>query len=159
MSRHPPVLFLDIDGVLNCPDTWRRNDGQRGTFRLCPDRIARLVRLLEEVDARVVLSSTWRKFVDHREYLDKCAPSVTFRFLKDWRTTQLMPVSTGNTRGREIKEYLDRHPEITTYAIVNDDSDMLPSQRPYFVQTNHQDGLLDKDCLHLHDILTGGPGR
>lgn len=32
-------------------------------------------------------------------------------------------------RGSEIKEFLDEHPEITEYAIVDDDSDMLPSQK------------------------------
>jgi hypothetical protein len=31
-------------------------------------------------------------------------------------------------RGEEIKAWLHQHPEVTRYAIVDDDSDMLPEQ-------------------------------
>ena len=51
------VLFLDIDGVLNCPKT--RNPRH---FPYVVDRrlLARLQKLLNRTGAKVVLSSTWR---------------------------------------------------------------------------------------------------
>ena len=64
------VLFLDVDGVLNCAATWKLNDGQKGTFRICPERAARLTALLADVNPTVVMSSTWRKYPDHMDYLN-----------------------------------------------------------------------------------------
>ena len=42
-------------------------------------------------------------------------------------------------RGMEIQEWLDRHPEVTHYAIVDDNADMLPHQ--WLFQTTFERGL------------------
>src|SRR5689334_14670437 len=51
------VIFLDIDGVLNCSKTPNPRD-----FPYIVDKklLARFKKLLERTGARVVLSSTWR---------------------------------------------------------------------------------------------------
>ena len=46
-------------------------------------------------------------------------------------------------RGHEIQEWLDKHPEVTRYAILDDDSDMLPEQMPNFFKTTFQNGLIE----------------
>jgi hypothetical protein len=51
------VIFLNIDGVLNCPKTIN----PRNFPYVIDDRLlARLRQLLEQTAASVVLSSTWR---------------------------------------------------------------------------------------------------
>lgn len=152
------VLFLDVDGVLNCPETWARKDGQRGTFRICPDRVKLLATMLDATSAMVVLSSTWRKFDDHVAYLKKRASVVTCRLHDDWRTIEedfKPPIDFRPMRGREIKEWLSRHPEVTEYAIVDDDSDMLPEQSKRFVQTSFREGLTDRHAIALIALLRG----
>lgn len=54
-----PVLFLDIDGVLNGHEYDR--EAESSTLR--PALVARLNRILAETDCAVVLSSAWRYMV------------------------------------------------------------------------------------------------
>jgi hypothetical protein len=65
-------------------------------------------------------------------------------------------------RGREIQRwFLDTdlifdsndRPYRYNYCIVDDDSDMLPEQLPYFVQTDNQHGLLDEHVDRIVKIL------
>lgn len=130
------VVFLDIDGVLNSHRTvYAFGDFPHGTK---PDAVAlfdqvavAMVRnLCRAAGAVVVLSSSWRKL--HR--------------WADVGAALGLPIidatpSLGTIRGAEIADWLQRHPEVTHYAIVDDDSDMLPEQAGHFVQTNARDGL------------------
>jgi len=59
-----------------------------------------------------------------------------------------------NRRGREIALWLSRHPQITRFAIVDDEDDMLPKQRSHFVRTNFKTGLLDRHIARLAAILS-----
>src|SRR5262247_3711400 len=60
------LLFLDIDGVLNCSVTKERWNGLTGIDR----RLASmLLQWLSGKDVGVVLSSTWRLYEDTKEHL------------------------------------------------------------------------------------------
>lgn len=123
------VLFLDIDGVVNNKNTSFATD-------LWPlDRYsAFLVGKIEMLTgAKVVLSSSWRKHPDGVAIVEK----------------HIVPIfdktgSEGNIRGDEIQAWLDRHPEVTKYAILDDDSDMLESQMSNFFKTSWEAGLTDE---------------
>ena len=52
-------------------------------------------------------------------------------------------------RGQEIQEWLDTHPEIEDYAILDDDSDMLPEQ---FAKFHHSDPWFGLTPNHLYRI-------
>lgn len=67
-APHPNrALFLDVDGVLVHHDSigGARASGERGSFYYAamvdPACAARLVRVLAQTDAQVVVSSTWRQ--------------------------------------------------------------------------------------------------
>ena len=51
------VIFLDIDGVLNCEST---TNPRKLPYVVEPSLLELLKRLLTLADAKVVLSSTWR---------------------------------------------------------------------------------------------------
>jgi hypothetical protein len=51
------VIFLDIDGVLNCKST---QYPRKLLYIIDPSLLVRLKQLLTLTDANVVLSSTWR---------------------------------------------------------------------------------------------------
>jgi hypothetical protein len=132
------ILFLDIDGVLLPGELlW----SSRNPRALCEDRCLMLRGVLEATGATVVVSSTWRFFPDTHERL-----SGLFNIHEDWATKR-SPVGAG--RGAEIDEWLSRHPEVTQYVILDDDSDMLEHQLHRFVHTKFATGLLPQ---HVEEI-------
>lgn len=128
------VIFLDIDGVLNCQKTVERF---HGFISVDPLLVKRLNRILKETDAKIVLSSTWRLFEDNKEILEK-ANIKYIDITPDFHTT----------RGEEISDWLSRHPEVERYVILDDDSDMLPNQ--ILFQTTWIDGLTLKI---MHEVI------
>jgi hypothetical protein len=129
------VIFLDIDGVLNSHRSAVAYGGlphhaadHRGRF----DEIAvRLVRgIAARAGAQVVLSSSWRADPEWREIGNALGIPLLDR------TPQML-----GPRGKEIAAWLEAHPKVECYAILDDDPDMLPEQLPYFVQTSYNDGL------------------
>lgn len=153
------VLFLDVDGVLNNEDAFIRRRKELGPAPVCPICCGRLLDLVRAVDCKIVLSSAWRG-IPHLEEKLRAAGVLEFSH-DDPRTvvleTQILPsgvlIGADTLRGREIAEWLSRHPEVTRYAIVDDDSDMLPEQLPFFVHTTFKTGLLDEHVAGLRAIL------
>lgn len=143
MAETSKVLFLDIDGVLNCHRTAIAFGGMFGTGVLDPIAL-RLVRgICKQAGASIVLSSSWRL---HHNF--KALGAELDLPMIDATPSMLGP------RGKEIAAWLAAHPEVTTYAIVDDDADMLPEQMPYCVKTHMQNGLT-WDCANKLAELFG----
>jgi hypothetical protein len=104
------VIFLDIDGVLNCKKT--RNPRQ---FPYVVDKrlLRRFNRLLDRTGAKVVLSSSWR--VD---------PAGLFA-AKHWDVPfiDICPDMPKSPRRREVLTWLRLHPKVTRYAVIDDEDD------------------------------------
>jgi HAD domain in Swiss Army Knife RNA repair proteins len=133
------LLFLDIDGVLNCTVTTERWNGLAGIDR----RLASMfLQWLSGKDVGVVLSSTWRLYDDTKEHLAAAGLS--------WigQTPDLRAI-----RGHEIAQFLNETPGVESYAILDDCSDMLPEQLPFLVQTSHVHGLRKRNFAKLNRIL------
>lgn len=60
------VIFLDIDGVLNCQNSQSRCGGYIGIDN---DKVKRLRKIVEATNARIVLVSSWKSRWE-REYKD-----------------------------------------------------------------------------------------
>jgi hypothetical protein len=132
------VLFLDVDGVLNSNRTVLTTGNCAHPHNYAERRemfdwtaIKLLRGLCRAGDLQVVLSSSWRLgqsaewIAGFGEFLGLPIIGVT--------PSQWAP---GQVRGHEIKAWLDDHVEVTHYAIVDDDCDMLPEQRTQYVQTS-----------------------
>lgn len=148
------VLFLDIDGVLN-NDTTKERIKVKGYYGLCGIDAVLRDRFLAWMNSkgihapRIVLSSMWRYHPEMMEVLQ--ANSITW----DSCTDQSAAVwSHQVTRGHEIEWWLDAHPEVTNYAIL-DDNDWfnLEEQQERFVKTDPAVGLQDSDLAKLDRIL------
>ncbi len=142
------VVFLDIDGVINSHRTAIAFGGYPHTFdgyeRAMFDEVAlALIRgIVKQAGASVVLSSSWRlthEFALVGKALD--LPIID-------RTPSLCA-----PRGVEISFWLDKHPEVENYAIVDDDADMLGDQQPFFVHTSGFDGFAWKDAVKLAELM------
>jgi hypothetical protein len=128
------VIFLDIDGVLNNNSTRQRH---RGFIGIDPYLVAKLNRIvLEMPEVKYVLSSSWRCFKHGREEVERC-------FIEMYDETPQIH-EAGRVRGDEIKAWLDAHPEVEKYAIIDDDSDMLEEQLPNFFKTTWQEGITEE---------------
>lgn len=163
------LIFLDIDGVLNC-DLFFAEKRQAERVReanppfafekgnICQERLEMFNKLCRETDSAVVLSSTWRtgKTV---EWLQKM-------FFEVGGTFQLLD-KTGHChsriRGAEIAQWLEKNCKATfgidyfdfyRYAIIDDDSDMLLLQAPNFFQTDSYSGLTPNTCYKIKRFFT-----
>jgi len=157
------VLFLDIDGV-TVPMAFLRGlfaaakefEHEVNSDLQDPYKIDLLNKLADVPGLHLVISSTWRK---HRNMPDAfMSQEVRIPLHPDWRTTCDVPVRKPGqaevpVRGWQIDEWLRRHPEVEGYAIVDDDSDMLPGQRRHFVQTTLEGGLMPSHVEDLRRVL------
>jgi len=148
------IIFLDVDGVLNrlgTPTEGRTTTTWNGFIGMEPELVQRFNTLVKELGVGVVLSSTWRLSKTWRE--DMKGNGLDMEFID--RTKDLY--NAGKTarlpRGAEIQEWLDRHPEVERYAIIDDDSDMLPEQ-PFF-QTNYAFGLTEDIAQSIKKHFNG----
>lgn len=141
------VIFLDFDGVLNSRESWdtcTQMHRDHKSARLNPPAVDRLARLVKESRAAIVVSSSWRAFWS----LDQ---------LKTWLSKFGIPKNTiiGKTprcdvmRGREIRQWLDDHPEVTSFVVLDDDSDMETVHHRH-VKTSWETGLQDD---HVEEAL------
>ncbi len=141
------IVFLDIDGVLNSVDSaiayhWLKinMDKRTNEERLDMISVQLLKRLCETVDAKIVVSSTWRLGRTKDDFV---------RIFNNYHWPDFPYVgrtdSDGQQRGDEIRRYVDAnniaHDE---YIILDDDSDMLPEQHDRFVHVSNVNGFRSK---------------
>jgi hypothetical protein len=145
------VLFLDIDGVLNSVKTSVAFGGyplditESKAFDWVAIKL--LQRMCDSSGVQIVLSSTWRTFFTVKEM----AAALELPII------DATPVRLSGCRGLEIQEWLDENPGIEKYCIIDDDPDMLESQKPYFVQTNAFEGMTWEDFTRVCKILDVSP--
>ena len=141
MSGTPEkVLFLDIDGVLN-----GMNDGL-GAFSLHLDRVARLLEIEVKTDCTIILSSTWRKFDDHKHCLNRHGIFWADETIVVWSMT----------RGEEIREWLVRNPDVTNYVILDDDPSILFEDQAHWVHVDQEEGLTQEAADRVLELFNTG---
>lgn len=157
------VLFLDIDGVLNT-DSYsdqifaaRKREALLRRLPLSSDKLAnktrdkygalfdpsavmQLKRIIDTSDCKIVLSSTWRRSglqVMRSMWRDRSLPGELWGITSQFRFL---------SRGIEIKEFIEEQRndlkiDIEPYVIIDDQCDILPSQRKHFVQSRKSVGI------------------
>ena len=144
------IIFLDIDGVMNSEVYHKNLDTKKKNWRrFDPEAVKMIKRLVEEFDAKIVISSLWR-FVAKKELAKELKESGLINHLHiDWKT----PVIEPGHRGKEIKLWLNVHPEINDFVIIDDDSDVLSEYNDKFVKTDYYDGLQAEHYYIAREIL------
>jgi len=111
------ILFLDIDGVVNCKGTVQRHDGLIG---IDPKLAALVQRIIKETGCDVVLSSTWRYNESSRAHVrEKVCDfiDITDRGSEYFRGAEVQAWLLKNMVGKHYR-----------YAILDDDADFYPNQ-------------------------------
>lgn len=156
------VLFLDIDGVLNSSG-WmaagHMRDDVLGHF--APHLCARLERVLAATNAVIVVSSSWR--IAHSDsaiqhYLrTRGVPSARVIGSTPTHVEQAgHGIRVGyESRGHEIVAWLRAHPQVASFAIVDDSDDMGPV-KSRLVRTSWARGIEDVHVDRLIALLMEG---
>jgi len=162
------ILFLDVDGVLNCSVTFQRNyDRWKATGtptkgpdfswplgHLDPELVVNLNPIVEQTDCKIVLSSSWRitaELPHFRGWLVgkgfKYPDAIIDR-------TRSSVGDDPDARGNEIKDWLTDHKEVIAYAILDDDSqDIIRVHPNNFVHTSGKEGLTPTKAQEAIDVL------
>lgn len=105
------VIFLDFNGVL---DTNEQMDV------IDEGNLSRLKILVDMFDAKVVISSSLKNSFYYTGRYSKLLSSIIDRLLEvGIDVIGITPKS--DTREKEILMYLDMHPEVSNYCILDDD--------------------------------------
>lgn len=172
------VIFLDIDGVLNSASFVRKLEDKhrvldhgdhfrpkRNTTCTCfalenqidAAAVARLNRLVSETDAKVVISSSWRKLFDpielHRILSEHGLIAEIIGETPDAHnegTRFDMKMEYGSAgerlyRGHEIDYWLRYQGEGVTHFVILDDGSDMEMHQKRLVQTDPDIGLCDED--------------
>ena len=136
------VIFLDIDGVVNCWDTKERSPSK------CIGVEQRLITHIKEIvdatGAKLVLSSTWRK-----DWAFDLLDGVDWRYLRDEFAKQGLyfmdytPSRRDSHRGEEIKEWLESTEyDVESYVVIDDEMfDIWDLHDGHMVQTSFDHGI------------------
>lgn len=152
MTMEWGVLFLDIDGVI-CTDRAYLASGAdkyKNIMRAWDPISIKLVdRLCIDYNLKVVVSSTWRQRYDVPLIL------LTHGFNGEFHKDDKTPVTFNRSRGQEIREWLEEHPEIIRYIIIDDTDDGLLNNEltPHHCKTDIQDGFLTDHYHRAKKIL------
>lgn len=152
------VLFLDYDGVVNTP-MWNEK-GTRCTFNFpCNNKVNNFqaVQWISEFCQKygydIVVTSTWRLDSNYKECLINGGLRDNIKILG--RTEDMW----ASTRGDEVKSYIEKHPNIKYYIIVDDENDMLPEQQDHFVQTDTTRGFGELEFHKCAEIFMRDKGN
>ncbi len=147
------TIFLDIDGVLNHEHDAKdckvgpKVMGERGWVILCKECIDRLNQLIacaiteahyDEVD--VVVSSTWRKYLDSRA-LGIVLSSYGYNFTIDGATAV-----NDSKRGQQIVDYMKKH-STDAYVVLDDYTHDMALVTSRQTVTSYKSGF-DENCLN-----------
>ena len=166
------VLFLDIDGVLNterhheyCYKNGMDNSDEYG-YLFDSIAVKNLTRIVNETGADIVISSSW-KYSGLSTLLDmwneRGLPGRVIDITPDNISNEMLlkadldNMEFLNCKGYEIKEWLSAHGKnVSQYAILDDEQEMLPDQQSHFVQTNPEVGITKEDSEKVIRILSFG---
>lgn len=157
------VLFLDMDGVLNS-DPYLLDNGTEMTptgrqltwphGHIDPKNVEILNRILLTSGASVVLSSSWRRLIN----LEDLTKVLRTRGYKGPDLMDLTPTARDlpgwqpfTPRRKEIQVWLDGHPEVDHYVILDDDPDA--EIKGHYIQTDCMTGLVEDQVEEALRIL------
>ncbi len=138
------ILFLDIDGVLNSTEFFKRTEfearGERPGSMIDETCVGRLNRLLYRIQADVVFSSSWRIHFSQAEIVDGLQQHG---FRGD--VIGITPKYLG-CRGNEIQAWLTARGRSADDCVILDDSSDMAHLIPRLIRTSNDVGLTDADC-------------
>lgn len=136
-NAHKNLIFIDIDGVLLSFRYWAsasnnalwpvKVEDRMRHLQLDPGSVGLLVRLCEKANAKLVLTSNWRRTWPHerKELIERLIEQGLRRDL--WHPEWMLPVLPNSNKWMELAEWLEGCTEIV--ALILDD-EQCPDDAP-----------------------------
>ena len=154
-SSTPPanavkLIFLDVDGVICC----------NGRGRLEEDKLQRIQTVVERTQARVVLSTDWRRDAGLKKEITEALQNRGITVIGATRKG----VPTQPIRPKEITGWLDSYiadkNRAVSHWVAVDDRDLISEQggdrmKGHFVNTSFASGLNEKAMERMVAVLSG----
>lgn len=113
------VIFLDVDGVLNCRSSTSRCRGYIGIDRY---KVKRLRQIVEATGAKIVLTSTWRthwlRF--NKEDQDECGNYLDRKLKREGLRILDKTTDNWSNRGEGIIQWVGSH-NVDSFIILDDE--------------------------------------
>jgi len=145
-----------FNGFKHKPVSFKLNSKSKyGTFKYTFKRLKKDTNKLQwkwlsdfcnENNYKICISSCWKNHFKDTNDWDKALIKLGFKE----GTFVGITGKRQKLRGSEIKTWVDNHPEVEKYAILDDDSDMLPEQ--FNTCFFHVDGYYGLSPNHLYKI-------
>jgi hypothetical protein len=170
-TKEMKVIFLDFDGVLNSAASFRYEDRRREKLALENPDAPKLCKVNETLcnvctsnfqlildhfpKAKIVISSTWRELFE----LDWLKEKLASYGIDSSRVIDKTPISYGGPRGSEIQAWLNMHPEVKKYVVLDDNEidGGIPDEK--VVKTTWDTGLTLPHVFQAIKVLDGKPIR
>ena len=162
------VILLDFDGVLNCVKSKSRAPFSQFIWYvgLDSDKMRNLAKIVQETDAKIVLTTTWRDHYTIGAYKQEhpVGKYVNNKFRKvGLKIYDKIEPGKRFNRGIGAKRWLEEHSEVTDFVILDDeemgyynDYDLFD---PHFVKTFWNGHGLTENCANAAiKILNGELG-
>jgi len=169
MKEKHNIVMLDFDGVMNNQLYYEKNhekinermrdESDKFSYlrtQIDPNAVEVLNNFIEETNAKIVISSTWRK-AEAFQSMDNIAD-----FFKDvgikGECIGVTPIfdSRHTVRGNEIHSWLQKNKEIVkNYVIFDDDGDMLLWQKNHYFRVDGYIGLTSTVTYRAARFLNG----
>ena len=149
------IIFLDFDGVLNSAKDFAGCENQGVVIN--PSKLPLLRQIVSATEARIVLSTSWR---EHWSKTPAECDDIG-RFIEQTFSFYGLQIfdKTPEFRGKretQIKFWLDQHPEVQQFVVLDDmllNGDFMEG---HFVKTSyHFGGLAEDDVQEAIRILNG----
>lgn len=142
------VLFFDVDGPM-IPSRARflhqKGSGSLNTWD--PVAVAIVADVLEKTSSRIVVSSQGR-ILGLRRFKEQMEQNkMPWLLHEDWA------ISTDSklTRAQQIREWLAEHPEVTAFAVLDDED--MPEFGSRMIKVTYNDGVLYEHHASLNIAL------
>lgn len=169
------IIFLDIDGVLNCEQTfldriyktenneplsefYEMQKGQGYMLDIDEEKVQILGEITKITGAKVVLSSSWRAdWKDGKDNL-RFLTSKALQYLFDKYSIDIIGITPyinnriSRRREDEIKEYLNHHKDIEYFCVIDDDTEDLQTLKEFLIETNFYRNETDNGGLQRRHI-------
>lgn len=154
-----PIVFLDIDGVLNCAEDYEQQHLNSLIFYNCNNfvnkaKLKNLYEFLDEIDAKIIFVSSWFwSNPDTEERIHENTEIIIFLGLQS-RTLDILKYTGGGlSRGREVLRIVEELDLISWIVLDDAGSNMYDFDTH---QICSKVGLLDSDIEIFKERLKNG---
>ena len=136
------IIFLDIDGVLNCKATCAQSSKN---YKFDADKVVFLNDIIHQTQANIVVSSSWRCGMTIKNLQDM--------FGKNGVNGIVIGSTPSSTHGRgdEIQQWIKNHYGVESFIIIDDDDFDMGDLLNRVVLTDMETGLQAK---HVEQAIT-----